>query len=251
MMILSEITCGVGIIRLNRPEKRNALSPGLISGFRAALRDFKLDESVRVIIITGTETSFCAGADLSYLSKLRENSIIENERDSFDISRFFVDVYETDKPVIAAVNGPAIAGGCGLATACDFVFADRKNARFGYSEVRIGFVPAIVSFLLLKRVGEVKARQMLISAEIMDAEQALRAGIADRLCDDPLTDAVDFAGKLIKNSGTAMAAVKKMLRDISIDDYKAAVSSLVNINVLSRTTEDFKNGLKNFLEKDR
>jgi len=100
-------------------------------------------------------------------------------------------------------------------------------------------------------VGEVKARQMLLSAEIMDAEQALNAGIADRLSDDPLNDALEFAGKLIKNSGTAMAAVKRMLRDISIDDYKAAVSKLVNVNVLSRTTEDFKNGLKNFLEKDR
>ena len=161
-----------GIITLNRPEKRNALNPELVAQLKDKLKEIKDDADVKVLIITGEGKSFCSGADLEYLNSIKDFSSIENEKDSESLAKLFLDIYNFPIPTVAAVNGAAIAGGCGLANVCDFIIADKNNAKFGYSEVKIGFVPAIVSIFLIKKIGEGKARQLLLTGDIVDADKA-------------------------------------------------------------------------------
>ncbi|MDP2304363.1 MAG: enoyl-CoA hydratase/isomerase family protein [Ignavibacteria bacterium] len=250
-MILTEIIGSIGIIKLNRPEKRNSLHPEMIKEFVETIRTFNNDSQVKVIIITGVENSFCAGADLGYLQELRSNSVLLNESDSSLLGSFFLSVYESSKPTIAAVNGPAIAGGCGLATACDFIFADSEKSKFGYSEVKIGFLPAIVSFLLLRRVSEFKAKQLLLTAEIMNAKKAQEIGLIEYISDSEkvLQDSIDFAKELCTNSQFSMSETKKMIRQIYSLRYDDAVKYCLNLNVIGRTSEDFQKGLDKFLNK--
>lgn len=252
-MIVSNIENGAGIIKINRPDKRNSLHPVMIKEFIAKMDEFESDDSVAVIIITGCGDSFCAGADLSYLSELSKQSTIPNELDSVLLSKFILSVYESNKPVIAAVNGAAIAGGCGLATACDFIFADKEKAKFGYSEVKIGFLPAIVSFLLLRRVSEFKAKQLLLTGEILSPEKAQSIGLIEYVSEPGcvLNDAIDFSKKLMKNSSWSMSETKSLIRKIYSMRYEDAVKYCLNLNVISRTTDDFHNGLQNFLTKSK
>ncbi|MBT8383671.1 MAG: enoyl-CoA hydratase/isomerase family protein, partial [Ignavibacteria bacterium] len=145
-MIKYELKNGTGVLALNRPEKRNALHPDLIVQIKEKLKEIEIDESVKVLIITGEGKAFCAGADLTYLNDLKNYSTVQNEKDSRELAELFLTIYNFPKPVIAAVNGAAIAGGCGLASVCDFIVADEEHSKFGYSEVKIGFLPAMVSF---------------------------------------------------------------------------------------------------------
>jgi len=239
----------VGIITLNRPEKRNALHPDLINRLKTKLNEIKNDIDVRVLIITGEGKSFCAGADLEYLNKLKEYSSIDNEKDSESLAELFLEIYNLPVPTIAAVNGAAIAGGCGLASVCDFIVADRKNAKFSYSEVKIGFIPAIVSVFLIKKIGEGKAKQLLLTGDIIDSEKANEIGLVDYLADDALTHAKNFANKLLSNSNYSMKLTKKMINDISNLNVFEAVDYCVRLNTISRSSEDFKKGLENFLLK--
>ena len=237
------------IVSLNRPEKRNALSPGLIKEFIDIFHNCETDNSVKSIIVTGSGKAFSAGADLAYLQQLQNNSILENDKDSELISKMILTVYECDKPTVAAVNGPAIAGGCGLATACDFIIADRTNTMMGYSEVKIGFLPAIVSFLLLRRLTEFKARQLLISAEILNAERALETGLIDQISDDVMKDSLEICAKLNKNSTESIAQTKRLIRETFSLNYKNSVKLSQKYNVISRSTEEFKSGIDKFLNK--
>jgi len=239
----------VGIITLNRPEKRNALHPDLINRLKTKLNEIKNDIDVRVLIITGEGKSFCAGADLEYLNKLKEYSSIDNEKDSESLAELFLEIYNFPIPTIAAVNGAAIAGGCGLASVCDFIIADKNNAKFGYSEVKIGFIPAIVSIFLIKKIGEGKAKQLLLTGDIIDSEKANEIGLVDYLADDALTHAKNFANKLLSNSNYSMKLTKKMINDISNLNVFEAVDYCVRLNTISRSSEDFKKGLENFLLK--
>ncbi|MBA4250292.1 MAG: methylglutaconyl-CoA hydratase [Chlorobiaceae bacterium] len=245
-MIISEIKNNVGIILLNRPEKRNSLNPELIEKFIEAFHLFEINENVKSIIISGEGKSFCAGADLSYLKQLQKLTAVENWKDSENISKIFLKIYECNKTVIAVVNGSAFAGGCGLATACDYIFADSISAKFGYTEVRIGFLPAIVSFLLVKRIGEVKARQLLISGKILSAAEALKINLIDSISITPMEDALTLANEISANSSYSINQTKKMIREISNMSYVDAVNYCINLNVISRSSDDFKNGLNNF-----
>lgn len=248
-MIKLNIQNNTAVITLNRPEKRNALSPELIYYFISTFNDCENNPDVRSIVITGTGKAFSAGADLAYLSQLRNNSVKENDLDSSIITGLILTVYESSKPTIAAVNGPAIAGGCGLATACDYIIADSSNAMFGYSEVKIGFLPAIVSYLLLRRMTEFKARQLLISAEIVGANKALELGLVDIVSDDVLKDSLELAEKLNLNSQESIKQTKNLLRLISSLDHKKSTQIAQKYNVISRTTEEFKDGIDLFLNK--
>ena len=248
-LILSQITDGIGIIKMNNPEKRNTLSPDLIKDFLSALKELERNEEVSGIIITGEGTAFSAGADLSYLKNLQSNSLIDNEKDSSLISELFVSLYECNKVTIAAVNGAAIAGGCGLALACDYIIAEKDIAKFGFTEVKIGFVPAIISFLVLKRLSEAKARQLLISGTILSAEEALKMGLIDFIELDVLTFSQTFIKSLSVNSKTSISETKKLIRTVSGMSYKNAVEYAKSVNAISRTSEDFKNGLTTFLNK--
>ncbi len=239
----------VGILTLNRPEKRNALNPELVSQLKNKLSEIKDDNDVKILIITGEGKSFCSGADLKYLNSIKEFSAIENEKDSESLAQLFLDIYNFPVPTIAAVNGAAIAGGCGLANVCDFIIADKNNAKFGYSEVKIGFIPAIVSIFLIKKIGEGKARQLLLTGDIVDADKAKSLGLVDYLAEDALTDAKTFANKLIANSSLSMKLTKKMISDISNLNIKEAIDYCIRLNTISRSSEDFKKGIESFLLK--
>ncbi len=238
-----------GLIMLNRPEKRNALHPQMVQMLKDKLDAVENDNNIKILVISGEGSSFCAGADLAYLNELKNYSTIENERDSENLAELYLSIYNFPKPVIAAVNGPAIAGGCGLASVCDFIIADINNAKFGYSEVKIGFIPAIVSIFLIKKIGEGKARQLLLSGEIINAQKAYEIGFADYLTENLMEESFMLAEKLGKNSLTSLKMTKEMISSISNLTVEEAVNYSINLNTISRSTKDFKEGLNNFLNK--
>ena len=239
----------IGLIMLNRPEKRNALHPEMVEEIKNKLGSIKNNNKIKVLILSGEGSSFCAGADLAYLNELKDFSVTENERDSEELAQLFLDIYDFPKPVIAAVNGPAIAGGCGLASVCDFIIADSEKAKFGYSEAKIGFVPAIVSIFLVKKIGEGKAKQLLLSAEIINAQKAFEIGFADLLSGNVLKDSFVLAEKLNRNSLTSLKLIKKMVSSVSNLTVEEAIRYSIELNTISRSSEDFKEGLSNFLNK--
>ena len=236
---------GTGVIMLNRPEKRNALHPEMVKQLKEKLTEIEKDDSVKVIIIAGEGNSFCAGADLEYLNQLRNYSVNENENDSLSLAQLFLQLYKLSKPTIASVNGPAIAGGCGLASVCDFIVADSEKAKFGYSEAKIGFVPAIVSIFLIKKIGEGKAKQLLLSAEIINAQKAYEIGFADLLSGDVLNDSFILAEKLTRNSLTSLKMIKKMVASISNLTVEEAIK--YSIELLDRNMEVYEKYFKGTL----
>jgi methylglutaconyl-CoA hydratase len=248
-MIKYEIKDGTGIITLNRPEKRNALHPDLVKQMKKKLSEIEKDEAIKVLIITGAGKAFCAGADLAYLNDLKNYSTVQNENDSRELAELFLMIYKFPKPVIAAVNGAAIAGGCGLASVCDIIVADEVNAKFGYSEVKIGFIPAIVSTFLIRRVGEGMAKQLLLSGEIIDSKRSYEIGFVNYLHSNVLELSLDVATKLKGNSSQSMRLTKGMIKNISELSVEDAVEYCIGLNTISRTTRDFKEGLNNFLTK--
>jgi methylglutaconyl-CoA hydratase len=240
-----------GIILLNRPEKRNALHPEMVRQLKEKLTEIEKDNSIKVVIIAGEGNAFCAGADLEYLNQLRNYSVNENENDSQSLAELFLQIYKLSKPTIASVNGPAIAGGCGLASVCDFIVANETNAKFGYSEVKIGFIPAIVSVFLIKRVGESASKQLLLSGEIIDAKRAYEIGFVNYLANNSMKEALALSEKLIKNSFYSMKLTKQMIHSVSNLNVDEAVDYCIKLNTVSRSTEDFRAGLENFLNKKR
>jgi methylglutaconyl-CoA hydratase len=247
-MIKYDLKDGIGILRLNRPEKRNALHPDLVKQMKEKLKEIENDEAIKVLIITGEGKAFCAGADLAYLNDLKDYSPIENERDSRELAELFLMIYNFPKPVIAAVKGAAIAGGCGLASVCDVIVAEEQT-KFGYSEVKIGFIPAMVSYFIIKKVGEGLARQLLLSAEIINGKRAYEIGFVNYLYNNALEGSMEVASNLMQNSATSMRISKEMIKTLSTLSSEEAVEYCINLNVISRTTEDFTKGLNDFLTK--
>ena len=199
-MIKSEIKNNTAIITLNRPEKRNALHPFLVEQLKNKLVEFEKDDSVKSLIITGEGNTFCSGADLEYLQQISQNTSVENYKDSKSLADLFLIIYNFPKPTIAAVNGLAIAGGCGLASVCDFIVAHPEKSKFGYSEVKIGFIPAIVSIFLIKKVGEGLAKQLLLEGEIISGKRAYEIGFVNYLAEDVLSESIKLTERLNKNS---------------------------------------------------
>ena len=238
---------GTEVILLNRPEKRNALHPNMVRQLKEKFTEIEKNDSIKVVIIAGEGNSFCAGADLEYLNQLRDYSVTENENDSQNLAELFLQIYKLSKPTIAAVNGPAIAGGCGLASVCDFIVANEERAKFGYSEVKIGFLPAIVSIFLIKRVGEGIAKQLLLSGEIIDAKRAYEIGFVNYFANNSMKDALALSEKLKKNSSHSMKLTKQMVHSVGNLNVDEAVEHCIRLNTISRSAEDFKKGLENFL----
>lgn len=249
-MILSEINNSTLIITLNNPEKRNALHPDMISKLISVLNENENNSIVKSVIITGAGSAFCAGADLKYLKQLNDFSTIENQKDSESIAELMLSVYNYSKPVIAAVNGPAIAGGCGLASVCDLVVAHPDKSKFGYTEVKIGFIPAIVSFFLIRRAGESIAKQMLLTGEIITGRRAYETGFVNYLSDDVLSKSLEIAETLNANSSQSIFLTKKLIKSISGMEMQSAIELSINMNTISRTSSDFKKGLSQFLNKE-
>jgi methylglutaconyl-CoA hydratase len=248
-MISYTLKDDIGILKLNRPDKRNALHPDLVKQMKEKLNEIRDDDKVKVLIITGEGKAFCAGADLSYLSELRNFSSIENEKDSEDLAELYLMIYKFPKPTIAAVNGAAIAGGCGLASVCDLIVADEKYSSFGYSEVKIGFIPAMVSIFIIKRIGEGIARQLLLTGETITGKRAYEIGLANYIYNNALDKAMDVASNIRRNSAFSVKETKSMINSVSGPSVEDAVRYCVRLNTISRSSEDFKNGLESFLKK--
>jgi methylglutaconyl-CoA hydratase len=241
--------CGVATITLNRPEKRNAISFELIDDLLRALDEVSKSEAT-VLIVTGAGKAFCSGMDLDNLKALLGRSPKQNLEDSQTMVQLFRSLYEFPKMTIAAVNGPAIAGGTGLALLCDFTLAV-PEAKFGYTEVRIGFVPAIVSTFLLRQVGEKQARDLLLTGRIFGAEEAARMGLVSEVvpAENLLVRASQLALLLMENSPASLRATKQLLTDHARAELDWQMESAVRENAAIRTTSDFREGISSFLEK--
>lgn len=249
-MIKSEVINNTAIITLNRPEKRNAIHPFMVEQIKSKLNEYAVNDQVRSLIFTGEGNTFCAGADLEYLQKISNNSPLENYEDSKSLAEMFLMIYEFSKPTIAAVNGPAIAGGCGLVSICDLSIAHPEKCKFGYSEVKIGFIPAVVSIFLIKKIGSGLARQLLLEGGTISGKRAYEMCLVNYLADDVLEEAVKIAEKLNKNSIESLKQTKQMLNQISNLSVREAVNQCINLNVISRATDDFKSGINTFLNKE-
>ena len=248
--ILVETSDNVRTLTLNRPEKRNALNDELIAALKDALWDAGNDESLRCVVIRGAGEDFCSGADLSQLQKISQYSEEENLEDARRLAGLFVMIRELPVPVIAAVHGRALAGGCGLATACDLVVATR-SARFGYPEVKIGFVPAMVTAILRRDLGEKKSFELLTQGFEFSADEAASLGLVNVVFDDETFDASvsDYASRYSKVSGSAVAMTKRLLCDIDGLSFGDAIELGAKVNTHARMTEDCKKGVAKFLEK--
>jgi methylglutaconyl-CoA hydratase len=176
---------------------------------------------------------------------------LENQNDSESLAELYLMLYEFPKPTIAAVNGAAIAGGCGLASVCDFIIAHPENSKFGYPEVKIGFIPAIVSIFLIKKVGEGLAKQLMLEGELISGKRAYEIGIVNYLAENVLDEAMKLSEKINSNSASSLKMTKTMINNISNLSAREAVEYCISLNTLSRSTEDFKKGIETFLNKDK
>lgn len=241
----------VGHIRLNRPEKRNALDRTMIDELYDAVTELSNDAGVRAMVIGGNGPAFCAGADLAYLQALSEFSILENMEDSAALARTLRSIWESPKPVIARVHGPAIAGGCGLATVCDIVVAV-EAARLGYTEVGIGFIPAIVMAFLLRKSPQNRTRELLLTGRIVSAAEAADRGLVTTVVADEsaLDEHIEeLCAALRRADGTAVALTKRMLTALDGMSLDASLEYAARMNAAARMTPGCREGIRRFLEK--
>lgn len=249
--IIAETSNHVRTLTLNRPEKRNALNPELIDELQLALQDAE-ECNCGVVILTGAGPAFCAGLDLDHLATISARTPEENRRDSGNMARVLRNLYDFSKPVIAAVNGPAIAGGMGLATIPDFTLAV-PEAKFGYTEVRIGFVPAIVASFLLRQIGEKHTRDLLLTGRLIKAQEAHHLGLVTQIVppDQLMATARALAQSLMQNSPEAMQSVKRLLAKHAKRRLDEEIADAIEANASQRSTEDFKEGVQAFLHHRR
>jgi methylglutaconyl-CoA hydratase len=243
------IDSSMATLTLNRPDKRNAISYELIEDLLAALDEIAKSPA-QILIVTGAGKAFCSGMDLDNLKALTGRSTEQNLKDSETMARLFRSLYDFPKPTIAAVNGAAIAGGCGLATLCDFTLAV-PEAKFGYTEVRIGFVPAIVSTFLLRQIGEKHARDLLLTGRIIDAAEAHRMGLINEVvtAENLMPRARELATQLLENSPASLLATKRLLSEHAHQELDKQIQAAVRENAAIRSTHDFREGISSFLEK--
>ena len=240
---------GVRMITLNRPERRNAMTPEMQQELIQAMEEAAASDC-SVVVFAGAGEAFCAGLDLSALQGMNDKSAAEHTADAERIARLFRTLYELPKPTIAAVHGAAIAGGTGLATMCDFTLAV-PGAKFGYTEVKIGFVPAVVSAFLVLQIGEKPARDLLLTGRIFTREEAARLGLVNEVVDAERLTArtLELVGMLRANSPEAMSATKRLLRAQNKVWLDTAIAAALAVNAEARGTHDFREGVAAFLEK--
>lgn len=248
--LLTDSDGGILTITLNRPEKRNALNPAMIDELDRALEAAADDPDCGIVLLTGAGEAFCAGMDLAHLESLSTKSPDEHRADTEQIAALLRKLYDLPKPTIAAVNGAAIAGGMGLATVCDFTLAI-PEAKFGYTEVKIGFIPAIVSAFLRTQIGDKRARDLLLTGRLIKAQEAFDLGLVTRVipATELIRDARGLAQKLLENSPEAMRATKRLMSDHARRALDAEIEAAISENVEARATKDFREGLRAFLEK--
>jgi len=247
--LLYEVEEGIARLTLNRPEKRNALNTELIRRLREGLLAAEGDPSVRVVTIRGAGKDFCAGGDLAELAGLAGSGIRENLADVEELAALFLAIRRLSRPVVALVRGRALAGGAGLATACDLVLAG-EEALFGYPEVHIGFVPAMVASLLRRNVSEKRAFELITLGESFGAVEAERWGVVNRVFPESIFDeqSANVVRSLAERSASAVTLAKRLLYQQDSLDFEGAIGVGVSINALARTTEDTRKGVRDFLE---
>jgi len=250
-VVLFAMQDGIARITLNRPEKRNALNDAVVAELKTALRSAEADGKVRVVVISGAGQDFCSGADLSALQKISGASVSDNLADARSLMELFLTIRRLRLPVVAAVHGKALAGGCGLATACDIVLAS-SSARFGYPEVKIGFVPAMVMAILRRNVSEKRAFELLTLGAEIDALEAERIGLVNKVFSDETFDnkVTAYIGAFLKSSQTAIMLTKQLLYQIDGLAFGEAIEAGVDVNVIARLTDDCKIGIARFLERE-
>src|SRR5215831_13110308 len=249
-VVLYEVSENIARLTLNRPEKRNALNDQVIEELKESLRRASGDAEVRTIIVAGAGADFCSGADLAALQKISQASVEENLEDAGSLMELFALIRSTRQPVIAAVKGRALAGGCGLASACDIVLAAR-SARFGYPEVKIGFVPAMVMAILRRNVSEKRAFELITLGREITADEAVAIGLANQVLDDEAFDdeVSSFIEQYAKVSSSAVALTKSLLYQMDAMNFADALHCGVDVNVTARMSEDCKQGIERFLRR--
>lgn len=252
-LVLYSIEQRIATISINRPEKRNALNPELVTLLTETLLKASEDDEVKVIVLKANGATFSAGADLAYLQQLQKNSYEENLADSERLKRLFTTIYYLPKIVIAQVEGHAIAGGCGLATVCDIIFSV-PEASFGYTEVKLGFVPAIVSCFLVRKTSETIAKRILLTGELFSAEQALNYGLITFLskAEEIELKVKEFAlGLCTEASSNSLMVTKQLIGQTTNPQLEKSLSLAVQINARVRESEDFKKGIAAFISKEK
>jgi methylglutaconyl-CoA hydratase len=240
----------IAFISLNWVEKQNALDDQMVSELTQAFVQTQRDAAVKAVILRGEGDSFCSGMELSYLQRISMYDFNQNLQDSTELMKLFQQIYTLRKPVIALVSGEALAGGCGLASICDFVLAARETAKFGYTETKIGFIPAIVLIFLVRRIGEGRARELVLQGNILNADEALKIGLISKVV--PLIDlekeGLQLANDLItNNSGTSMGLIKELLARVYGMETGDALDYASHLNALTRMTDDCKRGIDAYL----
>jgi methylglutaconyl-CoA hydratase len=240
----------VRVLTLNRPDVRNALSQDLRRELLEALLETRDNSAIRAVVLTGAGSTFCAGMDLAELEQLQNKSYEENLEDATQLGQLFELIYTFPKPVIAAVNGHAIAGGAGLASVCDFVVMN-ESAKFGYTETKLGFVAALVSVFLIRQVGERRARDLLLSARLIEAKEALEFGLINEIrpSDKVMTRGLELANQLLQNAPHALATAKRLLADLPFLSLQDSLRHAAEVNARVRSGDELKEGIRAFLEK--
>jgi methylglutaconyl-CoA hydratase len=247
--LLLDISGNLATITLNRPEKRNAISTQMMAELQTALDEIERSH-VRVAIFTGAGKAFCAGMDLEMLAAIAKQSPAENHEDSRRIARLFRRIWSFPRPLIAAVNGAAYAGGCGLATLCDFTLAV-PEAKFGYTEVKIGFLPAIVSVFLTRQIGEKRCRDLLLTGRIIEPAEAKEFGLVSEVvpAERLMERSHELADLLIAASPSSLARSKRLLISSAAASVDHDLERAILENARIRVTPDFQEGVASFLEK--
>jgi methylglutaconyl-CoA hydratase len=248
--ILYELQDGIARITLNRPEKRNALNSEIVAELKAAISETGRDPQCRVVLLAGAGKDFCSGADLEGLDKTAQADILDNMAGTRQTADLFLMMRNHPQPIVAAVQGRALAGGCGLATACDIILA-AQSAQFGYPEVNIGFVPAMVMAILRRSISEKAAFELVATGEIISASRAHELGLIHRIySDDQFAHEVDaYAARLASKSASAVTLSKRLLYNMDSMSFESALQSGVEINAIARMTEDCRKGIEKFVKK--
>lgn len=252
-MLLTEVKDRIGYIILNRLDKKNALNFQFISQIKSALSAMASDENVKVLVLKSNSDVFCAGADLEYLISLGDNNFEKNIADTSHIRELFEQIYTFPKLTISQVEGHAIAGGCGIANATDFCYAI-EEAKFGYSEVKIGFIPALVSVYLIKKIGEAKARELLLTGKLVNGEEAVKFGLVNAIKSREEID--EFVSNLALNLALSTSAksiqfTKELMIQLQDKSLKEGLDMATIANAKMRDTEDFKKGISSFVNKEK
>ncbi len=248
--VLYDVADGIATATLNRPDKRNALDARLLQALHAAIQSAAQDPTVRLVVLAGAGTDFCAGADLAALDALAAQDVMEQLSDAEALVNLFLAMRHCPKPIVARVRGRALAGGCGLASACDLIVA-AASAQFGYPEVNIGFVPAMVMAILRRNLGEKRTLEWVLTGDTISAQQAHEWGLVNRILPDETfeTDFAAYVARLAARSGSAMHLTKRLLYHMDSLSFEAALRSGADVNVIARQTTDCRTGIAKFLKK--